>query len=212
MPRHSAHRRSLTPGLRPALVLVLALGSTGLAPQASAQTARQWSTLRMLMVEIGSGRRRRQEPGRAGRRCVPRPRHEFVPADVRPYAYMDMALPIGDQQTISPPFIVAWMTQQLDPRPTDRVLEIGTGSGYQAAVLAGLVKEVYTIEIEPPAGRAGRRDVSTGSTTSNIHLKTGDGYQGWAEHAPFDKIIVTCSPEKIPRPLVDQLREGRAAW
>jgi Protein-L-isoaspartate(D-aspartate) O-methyltransferase (PCMT) len=143
MPRHSAHRRSLTPGLRPALVLALALGSTGLVSQASAQTARQWSTLRMLMVESEVAAAGVKNPGvLASMRATPR--HEFVPADVRPYAYMDMPLPIGQRQTISPPFIVASMTQQLDPRPEDRVLEIGTGSGYQAAVLAGLVKEVYT--------------------------------------------------------------------
>ena len=135
------------------------------------------------------------------------PRHEFMPADVRPYAYIDMALPIGEHQTISPPFIVAWMTQQIDPQPTDRVLEVGTGSGYQAAILSGLVKEVYTIEIvEALAERAGKTFKRL--KYNNIESKLGDGYQGWAEHAPFDKIIVTCSPEKIPRPLIDQLREG----
>ena len=135
------------------------------------------------------------------------PRHEFVPAEVRQYAYYDIALPIGEHQTISPPFIVAWMTQQLDPRPTDQILEIGTGSGYQAAILSGLVQEVYTIEIERSlAERAHKTFKKIGY--KNIHYKIGDGYQGWSEHAPFDKIIVTCSPEKVPRPLVDQLREG----
>lgn len=135
------------------------------------------------------------------------PRHEFVPADVRSYAYLDMALPIGDHQTISPPFVVAWMTQQLDPHPTDCVLEIGTGSGYQAAILSGLVTQVYTIEIvKPLAERASQTFKRLGY--KNIELKIGDGYEGWAEHAPYDKIIVTCSPEEVPRPLVEQLREG----
>jgi protein-L-isoaspartate(D-aspartate) O-methyltransferase len=135
------------------------------------------------------------------------PRHEFVPRTLRARAYWDAALPIGHGQTISPPFIVAYMTETIDPRPEDRVLEIGTGSGYQAAVLSGLVKEVYTIEIVEPLGRtADRRLEQLGY--DNVHAKVGDGYQGWPEHAPFDKIIVTCSPESVPRPLVEQLKEG----
>ena len=135
------------------------------------------------------------------------PRHEFVPAERRSEAYYDMALPIGEGQTISPPFVVASMTEYLDPQPTDKVLEIGTGSGYQAAVLSGLVKDVYTIEIQRPLGlRAAETIKRLGY--DNVHTKIGDGYQGWAEHAPFDKIIVTCSPEKIPQPLQDQLRDG----
>jgi protein-L-isoaspartate(D-aspartate) O-methyltransferase len=135
------------------------------------------------------------------------PRHEFVPADLRQYAYFDMALPIGEHQTISPPFIVAWMTQQIDPRPTDRVLEVGTGSGYQAALLSPLVKEVYTIEIVEPLARKADA-VFKKLHYKNVELKIGDGFQGWPEHAPFDKILVTCSPEKIPSPLIEQLREG----
>lgn len=135
------------------------------------------------------------------------PRHEFVPPNQRPMAYYDMALPIGESQTISPPFIVAYMTEQIDPQPTDRVLEIGTGSGYQAAVLSPLVKDVYTIEIVPSLGRRAR-EVLERLHYDNVHPKIGDGYQGWPEHAPFDKIIVTCSPEAVPQPLVDQLREG----
>lgn len=135
------------------------------------------------------------------------PRHLFVPVPHRNRAYLDMGLPIGHGQTISSPFIVAYMTQALDPQPTDRVLEIGTGSGYQAAVLAELVAEVYTIEIvEPLATSAQRRLKQLGYR--NVHVKAGDGYLGWPEHAPFDKIIVTCSPENVPRPLVEQLREG----
>lgn len=134
-------------------------------------------------------------------------RHEFVNFRDRPYAYYDMALPIGNGQTISPPFIVAYMTEQLDPQPTDKVLEIGTGSGYQAAVLSPLVKEVYTIEIVEPLGRQAAR-VLQKLKYKNVFTKIGDGYLGWPEKAPFDKIIVTCSPEKVPAPLVEQLKEG----
>jgi protein-L-isoaspartate(D-aspartate) O-methyltransferase len=135
------------------------------------------------------------------------PRHEFVVEKYRPQAYLDAALPIGDSQTISPPFIVAFMTQQLDPQPTDRVLEIGTGSGYQAAVLSPLVREVDTIEIVDRLGRQAQRTLRR-LGYKNIHVRVGDGFKGWPEKAPFDKIIVTCSPESIPQPLVDQLREG----
>jgi protein-L-isoaspartate(D-aspartate) O-methyltransferase len=135
------------------------------------------------------------------------PRHEFVSSQSKKYAYEDMALSIGYKQTISPPFIVAYMTQMIDPQPSEKVLEVGTGSGYQAAVLSGLAKEVYTIEIVEPLGRqAAKRLESLGY--KNVFPKVGDGYQGWKEHAPFDKIIVTCSPEKVPQPLIDQLKEG----
>jgi protein-L-isoaspartate(D-aspartate) O-methyltransferase len=134
-------------------------------------------------------------------------RHEFVPLPARGNAYYDMALPIGESQTISPPFIVAYMTEQLLPKPTDTVLEIGTGSGYQAAVLSPLVKDVYTIEIVKPLGERAARTLKR-LKYANVHAKVGDGYQGWPEHAPFDKIIVTCSPEKVPPKLIEQLREG----
>jgi protein-L-isoaspartate(D-aspartate) O-methyltransferase len=135
------------------------------------------------------------------------PRHEFVPPALRPRAYVDMALPIGEAQTISGPFVVAAMTEQLEPQPGDRVLEIGTGSGYQAAVLAPLVDSVYSIEIKQPlAAKAARTLERLGYR--NVFVKAGDGFQGWPEHAPFDGIIVTCSPEDVPRPLLDQLAEG----
>jgi protein-L-isoaspartate(D-aspartate) O-methyltransferase len=135
------------------------------------------------------------------------PRHEFMPLNQRRLAYYDMALPIGNEQTISPPFVVAYMTQEIDPQPTDRVLEIGTGSGYQAAVLSSLVKDVYTIEIVEPLGKRAARTLKK-LGYKNVFAKVGDGYLGWPEAAPFDKIIVTCSPEKVPQPLVDQLRDG----
>ncbi|QDT69486.1 Protein-L-isoaspartate O-methyltransferase [Planctomycetes bacterium MalM25] len=134
-------------------------------------------------------------------------RHEFVPVAKRRLAYLDMALPIGASQTISPPFVVAYMTEQLEPKPTDKVLEIGTGSGYQAAVLSPLVKEVYSIEIVPSLGKRAARTLSR-LGYKNVKTRVGDGYQGWPSAAPFDKIIVTCSPEDPPPKLVEQLAEG----
>lgn len=134
-------------------------------------------------------------------------RHEFVPRNVFNRAYLDAGVPIGSAQTISSPFIVAFMTQMLDPKPTDHVLEIGTGSGYQAAILSPLVEEVYSIEIVESLGKRAAK-VLKKLKYKNVFTKIGDGYKGWEEHAPFDKIIVTCSPEDVPQPLVDQLKEG----
>jgi protein-L-isoaspartate(D-aspartate) O-methyltransferase len=174
--------------------------------QSAAQSLRDWQRLANEMVdkEISAAGVTNERVLRAMRNT---PRHEFVPQNQRPHAYFDMALPIGDAQTISPPFIVAYMTQEIDPQPTDRVLEIGTGSGYQAAVLSPLVKDVYTIEIVEPLGRRAERTLKRLEYT-NVSVRVGDGYLGWPEAAPFDKIIVTCSPEKVPQPLVDQLRDG----
>jgi protein-L-isoaspartate(D-aspartate) O-methyltransferase len=135
------------------------------------------------------------------------PRHRFIPADLQNRAYEDTPLPIGLGQTISQPFIVAFMTGQLNPRPTDRILEIGTGSGYQAAVLAELVKEIYTIEIVEVLAQRAKADLQQ-LGYANIQVRAGDGYQGWPEAAPFDAVIVTCAPEQVPPPLVDQLRDG----
>jgi protein-L-isoaspartate(D-aspartate) O-methyltransferase len=135
------------------------------------------------------------------------PRHEFVPVGERKNAYYDMALPIGEGQTISPPFFVAYMTEQLQPLPEDRVLEIGTGSGFQSAVLSPLVKDVYSIEIKKTLGERAARALKR-LKYANVHTKIDDGYLGWPEHAPFDKIIVTCSPESPPQALIDQLKEG----
>ena len=135
------------------------------------------------------------------------PRHEFVPADVRSLAYADHPLPIGHGQTISQPFIVAFMTEKLDPKPMDHVLEIGIGSGYQAAVLSELVATVHTIEIVAPLARRAEADLKRLGYT-NVTARAGDGYKGWPEAAPFDAIIVTCAPDHVPQPLVDQLKEG----
>ncbi len=135
------------------------------------------------------------------------PRHEFVPGEAQAQAYEDRALPIGHGQTISQPYIVAFMTEKLSPRPTDRVLEIGTGSGYQAAILSRLVREVYTIEIVEPLG-VSAAEVLKRLGCDNVHARIGDGCAGWPEAAPFDAIMVTCAPDKIPKALVDQLKEG----
>ncbi len=134
------------------------------------------------------------------------PRHEFVAPNQRGEAYYDRALPIGSSQTISSPYIVAIMTQELKTKPEHKVLEIGTGSGYQAAVLSPLVKEVYSIEIVPELGNQAKR-VLNSLGYKNVFTKVGDGYLGWPEHAPFDRIIVTCSPEDVPQPLIDQLAD-----
>ena len=135
------------------------------------------------------------------------PRHEFVPADYRNQAYEDHPLPIGYGQSISQPYIVAFMTEQLRPRPTDRVLELGTGSGYQADVLSLLVAEVYTIEILEPLAQRAEQDLGR-LGYHNVKVRCGDGYLGWPEAAPFDAIIVTCAPEQVPQALIDQLKDG----
>ena len=135
------------------------------------------------------------------------PRHLYVPEAMRASAYEDRPLPIGEGQTISQPYIVAYMTQALDLEPGDRVLEIGTGSGYQAAVLAEIVQEVYTIEIvRVLAGKAGALLSRLGY--ENVHVRTGNGYFGWPGEAPFDAIIVTAAPGHVPQALVDQLADG----
>lgn len=135
------------------------------------------------------------------------PRHKFVPEDQIPYAYVDGALTIGEGQTISQPFIVAYMTQCLQLKKDSKVLEIGTGSGYQAAVLAEITDNVYSIEIVEKLGLQAR-EVLYGLGYTDINLKIGDGYNGWEEHAPFDAIIVTAGAEEIPKPLVEQLAVG----
>jgi protein-L-isoaspartate(D-aspartate) O-methyltransferase len=134
------------------------------------------------------------------------PRHLFVDKDLQDLAYSDRPLPVGEEQTISQPYMVALMTEFLRLEGDEKVLEIGTGSGYQTAILAELAREVYTIEIvESLAQQAKRRLADLGY--QNVYFKAGDGYFGWAEHAPFDVVIVTCGPDDVPQPLVDQLTE-----
>jgi len=132
------------------------------------------------------------------------PRHRFVPLSYRHLAYENRPLPIGHDQTISQPFIVGYMTEAAELTPGEKVLEIGTGSGYQAAVLAELSKVVYTIEIIPPLAESARTLLSE-LGYRNVEVKAGNGYEGWAEHAPFDAIVVTAAPEQVPKALVDQL-------
>ena len=134
-------------------------------------------------------------------------RHEFVPDNMKLNAYEDTPLPIGEDQTISQPYIVALMTELLRLKGGEKVLEIGTGSGYQAAVLAEIAKEVYTIEIVKPLADSAREKLNQ-LGYKNITVKYGDGYQGWKEHAPFDGIIVTAAPDHIPQPLIEQLKIG----
>ena len=134
-------------------------------------------------------------------------RHEFVPDRYKSQAYVDMPLPIGYDQTISQPYIVAYMTELLDPKKEHKVLEVGTGSGYQAAVLAELVKHVYTIEIIKELGESAKKRLKR-LDYKNVTVKIGDGYFGWEEHAPYDAIIVTAAPDHIPPMLIHQLKPG----
>ena len=187
------------------LVLITRLCAIALALTAqrsialAAETLPGWQQLANEMVdkEIVAAGVKNERVIRAMRDT---PRHEFIAANQHDRAYLDMALPIGNGQTISPPFVVASMTEAIDPQPNDRVLEIGTGSGYQAAVLSPLVKDVYTIEIVDDLSKHATRTLKR-LHYDNVHTRSGDGYKGWPEAAPFDKIIVTCSPEKVPQPL-----------
>ena len=162
-----------------------------------------WSAARRRMVEEQlKGRDIRDERVLDAMRRVPR--HLFVPSEVRDQAYSDHPLPIGHAQTISQPYIVAFMTEALDVQPTHKVLEIGTGSGYQAAVLAELAREVYSIEIIEPLGTAASKTLLE-LGYKNIHTRIGNGYMGWPEAAPFDRIMVTAAPPEVPPALVEQL-------
>jgi len=168
----------------------------------------KWGKAREKMVETQiSARGIKDEKVLRAMKKVPR--HEFIPTQYRKLydPYGDHPVPIGYKQTISQPYIVALMTQLLSLKENDKVLEIGTGSGYQAAVLAEIVKEVYTIEIIPELAHRAQKTLSR-LGYKNVKVKIGDGYYGWQEYAPFDAIIVTCAPDHIPRPLVEQLREG----
>lgn len=134
-------------------------------------------------------------------------RHEFVPDRLKHLAYQDRPLPIGHDQTISQPYIVALMTWALNPDKNDKILEVGTGSGYQAAVLAEIVDQVYSVEIVEPLGEKAKKTLQN-QGYNNVHVRIGDGYKGWEKYAPFDGIIVTCSPSEVPEPLKKQLAEG----
>jgi protein-L-isoaspartate(D-aspartate) O-methyltransferase len=135
------------------------------------------------------------------------PRHQLVPREVRSQAYADRPLPIGEGQTISQPYIVAYMTEQLRLKGGERVLEVGTGSGYQAAVLAEIAAEVYTIEIVAALGKRAEGDLAR-LGYKNVTVRIGDGYRGWPEKAPFDAIVVTAAPPEVPAPLIEQLKPG----
>jgi protein-L-isoaspartate(D-aspartate) O-methyltransferase len=188
-----------------AALLVLAL--TSLAVTCAAQTdVRDWQAERTRMVnEQLKARDIRND--RVLEAMLSVPRHRFIPESARGGAYGDFPVPIGYGQTISQPYIVAFMTQALDVGPGDRVLEIGTGSGYQAAVLSLLAREVFTIEIiESLADRARATLKDLGH--QNVHVRAGNGYLGWPEYAPFDRIIVTAAPEAVPPALVEQLKIG----
>jgi protein-L-isoaspartate(D-aspartate) O-methyltransferase len=185
-------------------LLFAALATTGCGQQAP--TTADFASQRQRMVEQQlKFRGIKDERVLAAMAKVPR--EEFVPVVARPSAYEDGPLPIGYDQTISQPYIVAFMTEQLRAQPGDRILEIGSGSGYQAAILAELVAEVYTIDIVEPLAKTAEATLQR-LGYKNVHVKVGDGYKGWPEEAPFDAVIVTCAPEKVPQPLADQLKDG----
>lgn len=191
------------------LCIALSVASAGVSaavrpPQARADAA--YARQRAAMVADQIQKRGVSDP-RVLEAMRTVPRHRFVPANLQPFAYADRPLPIGNGQTISQPFIVAYMTEALAVAPAHKVLEIGTGSGYQAAVLAQLARDVYTIEIVPELAR-GAAAMLKELGYSNVHVREGDGYAGWPEHAPFDRIMVTAAPEEVPQPLVDQLAPG----
>jgi len=189
------------------VILSALLLAAALAPAAGAQGGDEsYATARAHMVETQI-RARGIKDSRVLKAMGEVPRHLFVPADVRDRAYDDSPLPIGDGQTISQPYIVALMTSLLELHPNDKVLEIGTGSGYQAAVLSHLAAEVYTIEIRPDLAHEAEHRLSDLGYT-NVHVRIGDGYGGWPAVAPFDGIVVTAAPPHIPQPLIDQLKVG----
>ena len=188
-------------------VLAIALCGACSRPEANTpDTVDRWKAARMLMVDEQLRARGIRDP-RVLEAMARVPRHLFVPESARADAYGDYPLPIGHGQTISQPYIVAFMTEALKLEPSHRVLEIGTGSGYQAAILAELAGEVHTIEIiEPLADSA--RAVLKEAGYKNVTVHTGNGYRGVPEHAPFDRVIVTAAPDEVPPALVEQLKIG----
>ena len=185
------------------IIVVVLVMFAGMLTYAQADN---WQALRQQMVDTQI--RARQVQSEVVLQAMTRvPRHLFVPESLRPYAYEDRPLPIGREQTISQPYIVGYMTDVLQLEPSHRVLEIGTGSGYQAAVLAEIATHVYSIEIVPELAEGARRAL-TESGYRNVDVRTGNGYLGWPDRAPFDRIIVTAAPPTIPNALVDQLAVG----
>jgi len=208
-PSPSRRIRLFAPVLACALVLALACspatGPADLEGTGDCSSA-AWADARHRMAQRQIAGRGIQDPAvLAAMRSVPR--HCFVPRELQGRAYADCPLPIGEGQTISQPYIVALMTEMLDPQPTHRVLEIGTGSGYQAAVLARLVDRVFTVEIVPTLARQATARMRT-LGIHNVQVRQGDGRLGWAEQAPFDSILVTAAAETIPPRLVEQLKPG----
>jgi protein-L-isoaspartate(D-aspartate) O-methyltransferase len=196
--------------MRPDLLLLsvlfmatLACGSSGTQRQSG---SRDWQAERIRMVNEQL-RSRDIRNARVLDAMLKVPRHLFIPESERGQAYRDLPVPIGHGQTISQPYIVAFMTQELNVRPDDRVLEIGTGSGYQAAVLGVLAKEVFTIEIVAPLAERARATLMD-LGYHNIEVRSGNGYLGWPEHAPYDRIMVTAAPTEVPPALVQQLKIG----
>ena len=197
----------MKPGL-PALAVLCALLSctAGSSHDAPALEADRERMVRTTIARPTDGRRPVRDP-RVIEAMQTVPRHRYMPAEAREWAYQDTPAPIGQGQTISQPYIVALMTELLEPAPEDVILEVGTGSGYQAAVLSDLVDRVYTIEIvEELAARAAEALHADGR--ANVELRVGDGYAGWPEHAPFDGIVVTAAPDHVPEPLKEQLAVG----
>jgi len=186
--------------------LILLAFSLPVISDCSAEMSLDYQTARLRMVEEQIEARGVKD-ARVLEAMRTVPRHLFVPESRRSMAYEDFPLPIGEGQTISQPYIVAVMTELLELSADDRVLEIGTGSGYQAAVLAEIVKEVDSIEIVPGLGNRAKALLEE-LGYDNISVRIGDGYEGWPGKAPFDAVIVTCAPEAIPQPLIDQLKEG----
>ncbi len=198
-------------GLRPALALVLIAAvacAAPLGPATPAANAEEEDLVsrRTEMVNTQIQARGISDP-RVLEALTRVPRERFIPEDERRYAYSDGPLPIGFDQTISQPYIVALMTELIRPGPGMKVLEVGTGSGYQAAVLAECVGQVFTIEIIPELGRRARSLLAE-LGYANVHVRVGDGFDGWPEEAPFDAILVTAAPTNIPQPLLDQLGPG----